>query len=182
MKKEIMLKGHGFILRPYKKSDFVSLVKNAENKTIFKNFITDSISLNKEKEAKSFIKASIVGKANNYSKNDFVIDVDGLAVGVIGGYFKKDNVPLIFTFGYWLGQKYWNKGIISESLKIYTNYLFKTIKDLQRIEAAVFVWNDASKKVLKKNGFKFEGILRKNRKYRGKLINEYIFSKLRNEK
>lgn len=181
MKKEIILKGKEFILRPYKKEDFLSLVKNAGNKTIFKNFITNSISLNIEKEAKNFINASIVEKANNNSHNDFVINVDGLAVGVIGGYFKKNNEPLIFTFGYWLGEKYWNRGIISESIKLYTNYLFKTTKDLQRIEASVFIWNDASKKVLEKNGFKLEGILRKNRKYRGKLIDEYIFSKLRNE-
>ncbi len=180
--KEITLKGKGFILRPYKKEDFISLVKNAGNKTIFRNFITNSISLNIMKESKNFINASIVEKANKHSQNDFVIDVGGLAVGVIGGYFKKNNEPLIFTFGYWLGEKYWNKGIISESIKIYKNYLFKTIKGLQRVEAVVFTWNDASKKVLLKNGFKLEGILRKNRKYRGKLIDEYMFSKLRNEK
>ena len=182
MKKEIILKGREFILRPYRKEDFVSLVKNAGNKTFFKNFITVALSSNTMKETKKYINETIVKKFNNHSHNNFVIDVDDLAVGIIGGYFKRDNEPSIFTFGYWLGEEYWNRGIISESIMLYTNYLFKTIKGLQRIEAAVFSWNDASKKVLEKNGFKFEGILRKNRKYRGKLIDEYIFSKLKNEK
>ena len=36
MKKEITLKGKGFILRPYRKGDEISLAKNANNKKIQK--------------------------------------------------------------------------------------------------------------------------------------------------
>jgi len=180
MKKEIILKGKGFIVRPYKKGDDISLKKYAKNKTIFKNYVTYSISSDMDKEVEKFINMSVVKKYNEKSKFNFVIDIDGVAVGVIGGYVLQ-NKKFIFSFGYWLGAKYWGKGIASEAVKLYTKYIFKNFKDIQRIETTVSLWNRASKRVLEKNGFKLEGILRKNNEYRGKIIDKYLFSKLRND-
>jgi ribosomal-protein-alanine N-acetyltransferase len=180
MKKEIILKGKGFILSPYKKEDFVSLVKNANSKEIAKNFLNDFKIPFKEKNAENFITEASKYYLEN-PKIVFVIDIDGLAVGYIGGNFNLRK-NFIFRFGYWLGKKYWGKGITSEATKIYTKYIFKTFKKIQRIETTVFLWNEGSKRVLEKNGFKLEGILRKNHYQNGKILDEYVFSKLRNEK
>jgi len=179
-KKEIILKGKGFMIRPYRKDDFVSLVKNANNKKIAKNFIDTFPTPYTEKDATEFIKVA----SKYYKKNTtttFVIDVNGFAVGYIGGYFNVKK-PFVFRFGYWLGEKYWGKGIASEATKLYTKYIFNTFKNLQRIEAVAFIWNKVSRRVLEKNSFKLEGILRKNHNKNGKIVDECIFSKLRNER
>jgi len=179
--KEIIINGSGFTIRPYRKSDFISLVENANNEKIARDFITVSINRYNKKEAEKFIAQSIAKNDSENSTGNFVIEINSLAVGVISGNIKKDK-PFTFIFGYWLGEKYWNRGIISKVVKLYTKYLFNKLKNLQRIEATVFLWNEASKKVLENNNFKLEGILRKNHQYRGKIIDEYIFSKLRNER
>ncbi len=79
--------------------------------------------------------------------------------------------------GYWIGREYWGKGIATEAVKLVLTYGFEKLK-LKRIYAKVFSGNKASLKVLQKNGFKKEGILRKSRFKNNKWIDEVIFSKL----
>ena len=100
--------------------------------------------------------------------------------GSIGGKINEKK-PFILGFGYWLGEKYWGKGIMSEATKIYNDYIFKNFKKINRIESTVFPWNEGSKKVLLKNGFKLEGIFRKSYLKDSKIIDVYHFAKLRNE-
>lgn len=51
--------------------------------------------------------------------------------------------------------------------------------DIKRIEAGVFSWNKASMKVLEKNGFKLEGILKKAIKKENKYIDEHMYAKIK---
>ncbi|MFH1454954.1 MAG: GNAT family protein [bacterium] len=180
MKKEIILKGKGFVLRPHRKGDYVSFAKNANNKKLAKNLLDSFSSPYTEKEAKKWILMNIKSQKKGTFMN-FIIDIDGFAVGSMGGNFKKGQ-PYIVSFGYWLGEKYWGKGIVTEAIKLFTNYIFKSTKSIERIEASVYPWNEGSKKVLLKNGFKMEGILRKSRLKNGKIIDVHMFSKLRNER
>lgn len=179
MKKEIMLKGHGFILRPYRKEDYISLTENANNKKLAKNLLEGFPSPYTEKDAKGWIAINLKLYKKDIYMN-FVIDIDGKAVGTIGSSFTR-NQDFMISFGYWLGEKYWGKGIVTEAIKIYVKYIFKTFKKIQRIEARVYPWNEGSKKVLLKNSFKLEGILRKSVFKNGKIIDGYEFSKIRNE-
>jgi len=179
MNKEIVLKGNGFTLRPYRKEDYISIAENENNKKIAINFPDNFPSPYTEKDAKELIAQNLKWyKEKNFL--NFVIDIDGQAVGAIGSSMIK-NTPFMISFGFWLGEKYWGKGIMTEAIKIYTKYVFATFKDIQRIEASVYSWNEGSKKVLIKNGFKLEGILRKSVQKDGKIIDKYMFSKLRNE-
>ena len=61
--------------------------------------------------------------------------------------------------GYWLGRRYWGKGLMGETVKLILKFGFEQLK-LHRIYGVVFEENIASQKVLKKSGFKFEGKLR----------------------
>ena len=180
MKKEIFLKGKGFILRPYRKEDYISIAKNENNKKIARNFPDNFPSPYTEKDAKEVIAQNLKWYKEGTNLN-FVIDIDGLAVGAVGSSMIK-NTPFMISFGFWLGEKYWGRGIITDAIKIYIKYIFSTLKKIQRIEASVYPWNEGSKKVLIKNNFKFEGILRKSVQKDGNIIDKYMFSKLRNEK
>jgi [ribosomal protein S5]-alanine N-acetyltransferase len=65
------------------------------------------------------------------------------------------------TFGYVLSKKYWNTGIMTESMKPILNYIFK-LEKIKRIWATHNINNEASGKVMVKLGMSFEGVLRKN--------------------
>ncbi len=70
--------------------------------------------------------------------------------------------------GYWLLPQNWKKGIMIEVIPSIINYAFN-ILNLHRIEATVEIDNLASKKLLSKLGFEYEGILKecelKNEKF-----------------
>ncbi len=58
--------------------------------------------------------------------------------------------------GYWLGRRYWGRGIMTEAVVLMLEFGFEFL-DLHRIYARVFEENVASKRVLEKTGFKLEG-------------------------
>lgn len=61
--------------------------------------------------------------------------------------------------GYALAKPYWNQGYISEALHTVVDYAFGVV-GFNRLEAHHALGNPASGKVLEKNGFQYEGILR----------------------
>jgi ribosomal-protein-alanine N-acetyltransferase len=72
------------------------------------------------------------------------------------------------------------KGFGSESITIIVDYLFLT-KQIARIQATTDVRNKLSQRVLEKNEFKREGIIRKADFVRGQWRDEYLYSILREE-
>lgn len=89
-----------------------------------------------------------------------LIPVGGIGINPVGGLNKK-RVKLV---GYWLGEPYWGQGIVSEALSLMVSYAFsqkcaEAINNgdpISRLEAAVFAYNEASARVLAKNGFILE--------------------------
>ena len=61
------------------------------------------------------------------------------------------------TLGYWLGEEYSKKGIMTESLNCFIRYVNKEI-GISRIEAATLPNNIASRRLLEKCNFKYEGV------------------------
>lgn len=60
------------------------------------------------------------------------------------------------TLGYWMGQSYAGKGLMSEAVGLTLPFIFETL-DLHRIHAAFLPTNVPSRRVLEKNGFVEEG-------------------------
>ena len=63
--------------------------------------------------------------------------------------------------GYALSPAYWNKGIMTEALKVMLKFGFENL-NLNRIEALCKKENTASERVMQKSGMKYEGILREH--------------------
>lgn len=103
---------------------------------------------------------------------------------IIGGcgLKKVDKSQGTTEVAYWIGQKYWKQGYGSEALGALINLAFKKLK-LRRIQAHVFKGNPSSGKLLKKFGFKLEGMKRKAgiSKANGKIYDSYIYGLLREE-
>lgn len=58
--------------------------------------------------------------------------------------------------GFWLGEKYWGKGIMTEVTKAFCEKAFEREPKLLRIQAEVIDGNQGSGRVLEKSGFTFE--------------------------
>ncbi len=101
-----------------------------------------------------------------------------MAVGAIGLITQEDVYRKTIELGYWIGEKYWNKGIISAAVKEVVDYTFKNY-DVVKIFAKVFDTNKASAKVLEKNGFILEARLKKQVFKSNIVLDELVYAKYR---
>jgi len=106
----------------------------------------------------------------------FGIEIDG---GIVGAINMHRIVPgHKAEIGYWIGKEYWGRGLMSKVIKEVVSYGFRELK-LKRITAKVFPFNKASMRVLEKNHFKFEGILKKEEKKGNKYLDTHVYAKVR---
>lgn len=158
-------------LRNWQEKDINSLSKNANNKKIWNN-LRDSFPYPYTKlAAKQWIK---IANMDNPITN-FAIEYNEKAIGGIGIIIQSDIFIKNAEIGYWIGEKYWNKGIASIALKAMVEYSFNHF-DIIRLYAHVFETNYASIKVLKKCGFIEEARLESS-VYKNNIIQDcFIYS------
>lgn len=77
--------------------------------------------------------------------------------------------------GYWLARKYWGQGIMTATIRE-TCAFARAEWQLHRIFAQVFDFNPASARVLEKNGFTCEGLLRNQFRKDGRLISALMYA------
>ncbi len=70
------------------------------------------------------------------------------------------------SLGYWTGQPYAGRGLMTQGVRAVIPFVFETL-GLHRLEAACMLANQASIRVLEKNGFRLEGLARKYLKING---------------
>ena len=88
------------------------------------------------------------------------IVADHHVVGSISVERKADVYRFDGDLGYFLLTDYWNQGIMTEAVHQACELAFESLQ-LNRITASVFQPNTASHRVLVKNGFQQEGIMRR---------------------
>lgn len=116
---------------------------------------------------------NIQGLTTNWAivKNGFGL-IGGLGLHQLHGpESHKDEI------GYWLAKPYWNQGIMTNVLQVFSEYCFDQ-RELSRIEAGVFSHNKASMRVLEKAGFKKEGYLKKCFIKNGRYIDSILYAKV----
>jgi len=158
-------------LRPWNIEDADSLVENANNFDIAR-FMSDAFpNPYTLEDAKNFIAFATKDEPIHI----FAIDIDGQAVGGIGIHPQADIMKKNAELGYWLGEKYWGKGIISKAIREIIPWAFNTY-DITRIYARPFGSNMASQKVLEKAGFVLEARIKENIFKNGEYLDELIYA------
>jgi [ribosomal protein S5]-alanine N-acetyltransferase len=113
---------------------------------------------------------------------------------IFWGIARKDDYKLIGScgFNYWnrdhsrgeisydLAKPYWRKGVMSQVVRSVLGFAF-TQMQMHRVEATVTPTNIGSLGVLKKAGFKKEGVLREQKLLHGKFYDAIILSLLQRE-
>lgn len=130
------------------------------------------------KDAETFIGACMAGEQVRQLCR--AICVDGRAAGSIGVFRQEDIYCRQAEIGYWLARPYWGKGIMSAAVRRMCEEAF-VHWNIMRISAEVFASNTGSQRVLEKNGFQREGILRQSVYKNGKLMDSYLYALLRED-
>jgi ribosomal-protein-alanine N-acetyltransferase len=85
------------------------------------------------------------------------------------------------TLGYWMGQAHARQGYMREAILSVVHHAF-TVMDLSRVEAACLPENAASRGVLEKCGFKYEGVAQSYLQIAGRWRNHVLYANLRNDR
>jgi RimJ/RimL family protein N-acetyltransferase len=80
--------------------------------------------------------------------------------------------------GYFLGEPYWGKGIMTKAVNLVCDYAFREL-GIIRIDTGVFDFNQASMRVLEKCGFVREAVFRKSVIKRGRICDEVRYAKIK---
>lgn len=162
------------LLREWRRGDEPSLVRHANNRNIWLN-VRDSFPYPyRQSDARAWIRLAGTEGLNQV----FAIDVEGFAAGAIGVRPREDVYALTAELGYWLGEEFWNRGIVTEAVGAVTTYAFETL-GVVRVYAEVFEWNPASMRVLEKAGFVKEAVLRKSARKDRQIIDQVLYAKVR---
>jgi [ribosomal protein S5]-alanine N-acetyltransferase len=110
----------------------------------------------------------------------FAIRDAGKLVGVVGADSFDVGMSHRAEIGYWLAKSYWSQGVMTAAVKAFVNYAFAELEVI-RLIAHVFDFNQASARVLEKNGFVLEGKLRQHLVKDGQLIDVRFYGLLKDE-
>ena len=160
-----------FILREWRLSDKESLAEHADNIGIW-NCVRDYFPYPYTiKDGEEFI-TMVMGKPK--PAVDLAIEIEGRAVGGVGIVLQQDVERVGAEIGYWLGERYWNRGVMTDVIKKMVEYSFANFH-IQKLYATIFDFNIASQRVLEKAGFEKEAVLKQAAIKNDKIIDLHYY-------
>jgi [ribosomal protein S5]-alanine N-acetyltransferase len=159
-------------IRPWRLDDAESVARHANNRKVWlavRDTFPHPYTID---DAHEFIRGAIAEQP----ATRFCIEINGTAVGGIGVHPGQDVHRHTATVGYWLGEEFWGRGIMTEAVTAVTDFSFENFP-LRRISAEVFANNPASARVLEKAGFVFEGRLKNYVLKDGQLLDSLLYAR-----
>lgn len=166
------------ILRPLKMSDAWDMFVYAQDPEVSRHVLWETHRT--IRDSRQFLRAAIRqyrhGRPGSFA---IALKESGRMIGTIG--FMWVNVDYRSAeVGYSLSRDYWNRGIMTEALRAVLRFGFDQLR-LNRIEAQHEVDNPASGRVMAHVGMRYEGILRKRLKNKGKFVDVALYAILRDD-
>lgn len=151
----MILRGQRCALRPWASGDLGSLVRHADNINVAR-YLRDRFP---HPYTRRHGRAFLAMAARSADGSTLAIEVDGEAVGGIGVRVGDDVERFSGEIGYWLGEPFWGRGVVTEALGLFSADVFDRL-NLLRLFALPVAGNGASARVLEKAGYQREGLLR----------------------
>ncbi|MFH1843192.1 MAG: GNAT family N-acetyltransferase [bacterium] len=158
-------------IRSWQHSDIDALPRYANNRKIARNLRDGFPHPYTRDDAVAFIEHAL----RSGTETMFAIEMDDEIVGGIGFGLHVDVERVSAEIGYWLGEPFWGRGIMTEALPAVTRYAIETHR-LTRVYALPFAWNDASFRVLEKAGYVREARLRCSALKEGQIIDQFLYA------
>lgn len=161
----------GCQVRSYRESDAPSLALHADNRRVWINLRDRFPHPYTLDDAQAFIRTSLTHRP----ETTFAISVDDAAVGGIGFTLHDDVERVAAEIGYWLGEPYWGRGIMTAAVTAVTAHAIRTHR-LTRVFAVPYEWNPPSFRVLEKAGYVREGRMRCSAIKDGQVIDQLLYA------
>jgi len=172
----LRLTADGCVLRAWWKSDAPSLVQHANNRNVAQHL--------RDRFPHPYTRAHASAFLGHVAAADvttnFAIVVDDIAVGGIGYIRGSDVERFSAEVGYWLGEAYWGRGIMTAAVVRLTQHLFDDVK-LLRAFALPLADNQGSIRVLEKAGYGREALLRASCVKYGQPRDQYLYARINPE-
>lgn len=160
-------------IRKWNIKDAAELAEMLNNKNVMNNLRDGLPYPYTVKDAEDYITAML--SADQEKTFAFAIILNDRVIGSIG-VFRCENIHFrTAEMGYYIGEPYWGKGIMTSAVKQTCQYIFEHT-DIIRIFAEPFSDNIASCRVLEKAGFQPEGVLRKNAVKNGRMLDMKMYA------
>lgn len=134
---------------------------------------------------KSFTNRVYWAQRSAKSGNAIPVFLERRSDGMLLGAITLDNIrrgpSQAGTLGYWIGEAYARQGYMQEAILALVHYAFTSL-DLSRVEAACLPENQASRGVLEKSGFKYEGVAQSYLQINGRWRNHVLYANLRSDR
>jgi RimJ/RimL family protein N-acetyltransferase len=167
------LRGARCTVRPWDLHDLDALVRHADNLNVSRQ-LRDRFPYPYTRSAgRAFLEHVVAVRP----VTNFAIEVDGAPAGGIGFAVGTDVERFSAEIGYWVGEPFWGRGIVTEALSLVTDYAFSQMT-LLRLFALPFADNAASLRVLEKAGYTREGLLRSASVKFGRPRDQYIYARV----
>ena len=151
-----VLRGTGFVLRPWRAGDLDALVRHADDAQVARGLGARFPVPYTRADGAAFLAGHVV-EGDGLQR---AIEIDGEACGGIGLRPGRGERRCGASLGYWLGRAHWNRGVMRAVVAAYAPWAMRQLR-LARLEATVFDDNPASARVLLANGFAEEGRMRR---------------------
>jgi RimJ/RimL family protein N-acetyltransferase len=166
---------HSCAIRSWCFADAVPLQRHANNRNIWLN-LRDSFP---HPYTLADSNAFLSHVAQEQPETSFAVATSSEAIGGIGLRLGADVHRKTAELGYWLGEEFWGRGIMSQAVAEFVREAFDMF-DLHRIYAEPFGTNRASMRILEKAGFACEGHMRANVLKDGMVLDSCLYARVRN--
>jgi [ribosomal protein S5]-alanine N-acetyltransferase len=161
-------------IRPWCGADAAALVKYANNRKTWLNLRDAFPHPYTEASAAAFLE--MAGRESPTTV--FAIATREEAIGSIGISLNRDVHRLTAEMGYWLGEPFWGKGLMTEAVARFTEYALEHFQ-LLRIYAEPYASNANSCRVLEKAGYVLEGRMRSSAIKDGRTLDQFLYARIR---
>lgn len=162
-------------IRLWKTEDASQLAHIANNKKIWDNLRDAFPHPYSRQDADAFITMNM----KNIVPTCFAIEYEGKVAGSITYRPQEDVERVSAEVGYFIGEDFWGKGILAESLRLLAKKIFAETEIL-RLFAIPYGFNSASMKVLEKAGWRKVGILKNGAIKNGKIVDLHYYELAKN--
>jgi ribosomal-protein-alanine N-acetyltransferase len=106
---------------------------------------------------------------------------DGALVGAVTLDNVRRGPAMAVTVGYWTGERFARRGYMREALAAARDFSFRQL-DVSRVEAACLPENLASRRLLEKCAFKYEGVAQAYLQIAGRWRDHVLYAALREDR
>jgi RimJ/RimL family protein N-acetyltransferase len=160
-------------VRDWREGDRDALARFANNRKVWRNLKDRFPHPYTERDAEAWLALA----RTDPGRTGWAIEIDGQSAGGIGLVPLCDVYARTAHIGYWLGEPYWGRGIMTDAVRAVSAYALEE-RGFLRLEAPVFAWNPASMRVLEKCGYQREGVMRRSVFKDGEITDCVLYARL----